>query len=269
MIEVACYVCGATAHRPWASENGYQAVRCKDCGLVYVSPRPAPESIGRAAQTGMHAGERELAVTGTYGGAKRHAHYLSRLTDLFGAGYFHGESERWLDVGAGFGELLETLAIASGGSLRARGLEPNEAKAASARARNLDVSFVELSALGERYHYVSLLNVFSHLPDPPATLAELGGLLEPGGELVMQTGNFAELEREDIPVSLELPDHLSFASEPLLERVLEKAGFRLVTVRSYPMYPERKKPGRLRGKSEAVGERRALDLWLRARRARD
>ena len=266
MIDVACYVCGATAHTPWATENGYQAVRCKDCGLVYVSPRPAPESIDRAAQTGMHAGERELAVTGTYGGAKRHAHYLSRLTDLFGAGYFHGSGERWLDVGAGFGELLETLAIASGGSLRARGLEPNEAKAASARARNLDVSFVELAALRERYHYISLLNVFSHLPDPPATLAELGALLEPGGELVMQTGNFAELEREEIPVSLELPDHLSFGSERLLKRVLDKAGFTLLSLRSYPMYPAPRKRSLLRRKADPVPARQPLDLWLRARR---
>jgi len=241
-------------------------VRCKDCGLVYVSPRPALASISRAAQTGMHAGERSLEVTGAYGGPKRHAHYLSRLADLFGPGYFHGSGERWLDVGAGFGELLETLAIASGGSLRARGLEPNEAKAASARARHLDVSFVELSALGERFQYVSLLNVFSHLPDPPATLAELATVLEPGGELVLQTGNFAELERNEIPVSLELPDHLSFASERLLRRVLDKSGFTLLAIKTYPMYAAPRKRNMLRRKADSLPERQPMDLWLRARR---
>jgi 2-polyprenyl-3-methyl-5-hydroxy-6-metoxy-1,4-benzoquinol methylase len=264
---VPCYVCGATAHTPWGTENGHQAVRCKDCGLVYVSPRPALASISRAARTGMHAGQQNLEVTGAYGGTKRHAHYLSRLSDLFGAGYFHGSGERWLDIGAGFGELLETLALASGGSLRARGLEPNEAKASSARARHLDVSFIELSDLKERYHYVSLLNVFSHLPDPPATLAELGSVLEPGGELVLQTGNFAELERSEIPVPLELPDHLSFANERLLRRVLQKAGFALVSIRSYPMYSTQPKRSMLRRKTEPLEGRRPMDLWLRARRA--
>jgi len=266
VIVVPCYVCGSREHTPWASENGHQAVRCRDCGLVYVNPRPAPESISRAAQTGMHGGERNLAVTGAYGGPQRHEHYLSRLADLFGPGYFHGSGERWLDVGAGFGELLETLAIASGGTLRARGLEPNETKAASARERKLDVSFVELSALGQRFHYVSLLNVFSHLPDPPATLAELGDLLEPGGELVMQTGNFAELEPEEIPVPLDLPDHLSFGSERLLRRVLDRSGFTLVSLRSYAMYPPRRRRTVLRQKAEPVVERQPLDLWLRARR---
>ncbi|HWP07067.1 MAG TPA: class I SAM-dependent methyltransferase [Polyangiaceae bacterium] len=265
---VPCYVCGATAHAPWGTENGHYAVRCKDCGLVYVSPRPTLASISRAAQTGLHGGEQNLEVTGSYGGAKRHAHYLSRLADLFGAGYFHGSGERWLDVGAGFGELLETLAIASGGTLRTRGLEPNEAKAASARARHLDVSFTELSALGERFHYLSLLNVFSHLPDPPATLMELATVLEPGGELVLQTGNFAELERNEIPVPLELPDHLSFANERLLRRVLDKSGFTLVSIRSYPMYAAPRKRGVLRRKSATAPERQPMDLWLRARRTR-
>jgi len=266
MVVVHCYVCGSPDHRPWASENGHQAVRCRDCGLVYVNPRPALEDISRAAQTGMHAGERSLAVTGSYGGPKRHAHYLSRLSDLFGPGYFHGSGERWLDVGAGFGELIETLAIASGGTLRARGLEPNQTKAASARARNLDVSFFDAKAPGERFHYISLLNVFSHLPDPPTTLAELALLLEPGGELVLQTGNFAELDPEEIPVRLELPDHLSFASERLLRRVLDRAGYELVRFRSYPMYPAPRRRAVLRRSAATVPERQCLDLWLRARR---
>jgi SAM-dependent methyltransferase len=266
MIVVPCYVCGSRDHRPWASENGYHAVRCRDCGLVYVNPRPALEDISRAAQTGMHEGEQSLAVTGAYGGPQRHAHYLSRLSDLFGPGYFHGSGERWLDVGAGFGELVEALAIASGGTLRARGLEPNETKAASARERNLDVSFFEPQALAERFHYISLLNVFSHLPDPPSTLAELGELMEPGGELVMQTGNFAELEHEEIPVPLELPDHLSFANERLLRRVLDRSGYTLVSFRSYAMYPAPRRRSVLRRSAAAVPERQCLDLWLRARR---
>jgi ubiquinone/menaquinone biosynthesis C-methylase UbiE len=263
-MQLACYVCGSSEGRPWGSENGYQAVRCRDCGLVYVSPRPALESISRAAQTGLHAGEHELAVTGDYA-KKKVALYARRLAELYGPGYFHGAGERWLDVGAGFGEFLEALAHASGGTLRARGLEPNETKAASARGRGLTVTFVELSELGERFHFISLLNVLSHLPDPPAMLTRLRELLEPGGELLLQTGNFAELERAEIPVSLDLPDHLSFANERLLVRVLERAGFAVVGSRSYPMFAsqERRRFGIKRAPS--APERQCLDLWLRAR----
>jgi SAM-dependent methyltransferase len=263
-MQLPCYVCGSSESRPCASENGYQAVRCRDCGLVYVSPRPALESISRAAQTGLHAGEQELAVTGEYAKTKV-ALYLRRLADLYGPGYFHGAGERWLDVGSGFGELLEALGQASGGTLRARGLEPNETKSASARERGLAVTFVELSELGERFHFISLLNVFSHLPDPPVTLARLRELLEPGGELLLQTGNFAELERSEIPVSLDLPDHLSFANERLLVRLLERAGFAVVGSRSYPMFPGKQSSRFGIKRTPSAPERQCLDLWLRAR----
>jgi SAM-dependent methyltransferase len=234
---------------------------------VYVNPRPPLESITRAAQTGMHAGERELKVTGTYGGRRRIDAYRARLSDVYGPGYFHGSGERWLDVGAGFGEFLEALGEASAGSLKTRGLEPNTTKAASARSRGLDVTFAELASLGERYHHISLLNVFSHLPDPPALLASLRELLEPGGELLLQTGNFAELEPDQIPVPLELPDHLSFANERLLRRVLGGAGFSVVAVKSYPMRAQVKRPVLSRKRKLAsTPQRQCLDLWIRARR---
>jgi len=262
--DASCYVCGSDERKPWATENGHHAVRCADCGLVYVSPRPRLEDISRAAQTGLHAGEKELAVTGAYGGRRRVEHYLARLADLYGRAYFHGAGERWLDVGAGFGEFLEALGEASGGALKTRGLEPNEAKAASARERRLNVTFAELSALGERYHHVSLLNVFSHLPEPPAMLRTLRDLLEPSGELLLQTGNFAELERSEIPVSLDLPDHLSFANERLLRRVLDATGFGVVTVKAYPMFPPPQRG--VLGRRGTPAGRQCLDVWVRARR---
>lgn len=265
MVVVPCYLCGSSASRPWASENGYAAVRCAECGLVYVNPRPAPESISRAAQTGLHSGEQELAVTGSYGGRRRVDHYLKRLAELYGPAYFHGAGERWLDVGSGFGEFLEALGEASGGALKTRGLEPNETKAASARERRLNVSFAELSSLGETYHHVSLLNVYSHLPDPPAMLGSLRELLEPSGELLLQTGNFAELERDDIPVRLDLPDHLSFANERLIRRVLAASGFDIVAVKAYPMFPLPKR-GVLARRAAPPARRQCLDLWVRARR---
>ncbi len=82
----------------------------------------------------------------------------------------------------------------------------------------------------------------------------------------MQTGNFAELEHEEIPVPLERPDHLSFASERLLRRVLERAGYTLLAFRSYPMYPAPKRRSLVRQKKVSPSaDRQALDLWLRAR----
>jgi SAM-dependent methyltransferase len=263
MLErVACYVCGKQNDGVWARENGYTAVRCSDCGLVYVDPRPRLEDISRAARTGLHAGAAELDVVGSYGGEPRIRRYASVLRDLYGDGYFYKSGERWLDYGCGFGEFLEALRQESGGGLKLVGLDPNDRKAASARERGLEVSF-DPSTLSGRFHYISLLNVYSHLPNPPETLAELREHLEAGGELVIQTGNFAELEREQIPTQLDLPDHLSFAGERLVRRVLEKAGFSVQKVVRYEMF------GRPRGLRAKLGApkkppRGCSDLWVRA-----
>jgi 2-polyprenyl-3-methyl-5-hydroxy-6-metoxy-1,4-benzoquinol methylase len=261
---VRCYVCGKQNSEVWARENGHVAVRCGDCGLVYVDPRPRLENISAGARTGLHEGAGELNVIGSYGGEPRVRRYKDILRDLYGDGYFYKSGESWLDYGCGYGEFLEALRQESGGALKLTGLEPNEVKAASARQRGLDVSF-DSSMLKRRFHYISLLNVYSHLPNPPETLAELAEGLEPGGEVLIETGNFAELEREQIPTSLDLPDHLSFAGERLLRRVLEKTGFRVQKVVRYPMFA---RPRGLRARLSAPKPARGCsDMWIRASRS--
>jgi 2-polyprenyl-3-methyl-5-hydroxy-6-metoxy-1,4-benzoquinol methylase len=79
--------------------------------------------------------------------------------------------------------------------------------------------------VAELYNYVSLMNVYSHLPDPVAFLTQLRALLRAGGELVLLTGNGGDLERVEYPGPLSLPDHLSFVGHAHLRRVLARAGY--------------------------------------------
>ncbi|HKY37290.1 MAG TPA: methyltransferase domain-containing protein [Polyangiaceae bacterium] len=262
---VACYVCGITDSRPWAEENGFSAVRCVGCGLVYVNPRPTRSAISRAAQSGMHEGARTLDETGGRDGRKVGA-YRRRLQALFAPSELAQRGSRvWLDFGCGFGEFLEALQLESDGQLSLRGSEPNERKATAARARGFAVSFRDLAQEERRYAFISMLNVFSHLPDPPQLLALLRCLLLPAGELLLQTGNWAELERSAIRDRLHLPDHLSFASESIIRRLLDAAGFQLLSVQRYPMFSggflRHLVPTRFRAENTT----QPCDLWFRAR----
>jgi SAM-dependent methyltransferase len=232
--------------------------------LLFVNPRPALASIDKATESGMHAGDETLNVSGRHGGEPRVRTYERKLADLYPRDRLRGSTARWLDVGCGHGEFLEALGRTAGKSLRLVGSEPNRVKAAAARERGLDVSFRDLDAETQRYGYVSLLNVYSHLPDPPAFLTKLRNLLEPGGELVLQTGNWAELERADVGDKLSLPDHLSFASEELVGKALAQAGFEVLSVHRYRVRP-RGLARRIQGvfrKPSGVG---TCDLWFRAR----
>jgi SAM-dependent methyltransferase len=259
---VACYVCGSSDSSRWAEENGFQAVRCGSCGLVYVTPRPTRASISLAAQSGLHEGQMTTDETGARAPGKVKG-YRQRLRALYGAGGLTDKrGARWLDIGCGFGEFLEALQLESAGSLLTCGSEPNERKASAARSRDLDVTFRDLACETTTYDFVSLLNVFSHLPHPPELLQQLRSRMRPGGEIVLQTGNWAELERDAIPDRLHLPDHLSFGSEAIVRRLFEASGFSVVSVLRYPMF----RPSlwaRLGGKSASAAG--ACDLWFRAR----
>ena len=69
---------------------------------------------------------------------------------------------------------------------------------------------------------VSLINVFSHLPDVHGFFAEIATLVRPGGELLVVTGNGADIERADYPQALSLPDHVVFGGEAHIVGVLER-----------------------------------------------
>ncbi len=232
MEQVACYNCRKTQSSHYASENGFTLVKCCACGLLYVNPRPSTEAINEAHKLGVHRGAETIGTTGHYNFSKI-SMYKKILADLYGQpAAFSGK--KWLDIGCGYGEFLLALKGFSKNGIIARGAEPNLRKLAADRRRGLDVGDFDLSSHEGQYDVVSLLNVYSHLPDPVSSIASWKQLLLPGGEILIQTGDTADLPLELHPKPLYLPDHLSFASERILTRILEESGFCVIGVHKYP-----------------------------------
>jgi hypothetical protein len=102
-----------------------------------------------------------------------------------------------------------------------------------AQKRGLPVDTTSLSQVTDRFTHLSLINVFSHLPDPVEFLRQLAELLAPSGKLLLVTGNAADISRDEYPGNLYLPDHLIFGGQESVKAVLEKAGFQIVTLRAY------------------------------------
>lgn len=213
-------------------ENGFACVRCDACGILYVNPRPVSDHIDRAVQLGVHAEEQaDLNVIGTRAGWKVRTfqRVLRRMFPEFGGA---STPIRWLDVGAGFGEFVEAVAsVAPPGSV-CEGIEPMIPKTEAAQKRGLPIRALYMQDIQETFDVVSLIDVFSHIPDFHAFLEDTKRLLKPGGEIFLKTGNAAELtSRSQFPGPLTLPDHLVFAGEQHLERYLHDAGFKVTRVR--------------------------------------
>lgn len=234
MVTVSCYNCHSGEHEFYLRENGYSLVRCKGCGLLYVRDRPDENTIEISTAIGQHHGDKTLDANVRYNPAVR-AEYKNVLGDIFAEGF--GGIGTWLDVGCGYGEFIETVSEMSGNSVDISGSEPNLTKQASGKKRGLKVDYFDLETHPVQYDMVSLLNVYSHLPDPYNFIMTLKNIIKPGGQFLIQTGNAAEFSPQDILKPLGLPDHLSFTSEKILSDMLGRIGFEIVSVHKFADLP--------------------------------
>ena len=158
--------------------------------------------------------------------------YRSILKALYG-GTLSNQRVAWLDIGCGYGEFLTALKSTVGTKSALMGSEPNRRKAHYAQERGLDVAYHDLDDLPDKFTHISLLNVFSHLPEPVGFLSRARDHLEPGGELLIQTGNGADLNRQDVPGALWLPDHLIFGGRVTLDHLIQMLGMDLQKIIDY------------------------------------
>jgi SAM-dependent methyltransferase len=227
---VPCPCCRRDAgNEVWAKENGYDAIKCNNCGLVYVNPRPSASLISEAVKTGLHrdvAHGRTAIAYRTAGNVRLYRQLLSRaLPDVWTAGH----PISWLDVGAGYGEIVEAVTMLAPPGSRVEGIEPMTPKVAACRRRGLNIKEAYLTSVEGQYDFVSLINVFSHVPDFHEFLRDVKRVMNPAGEFLMETGNIGDLTNvRDVPTELDLPDHLVFAGEQNISRYLNEAGFEIL-----------------------------------------
>lgn len=230
---INCPYCGETESLPWARENGYTAVKCSGCGIVYVNPCPPLSLINEAVKTGVHSGVGlGRAAIARRVGAKV-SRYKKLLSSMFNDVWHNPKGISWLDVGAGYGEVVEALSALAPPGSKIEGIEPMKPKAEHAKKRGLTIHEVYLSDVDEKYDFLSLVNVFSHIPDfRDFLIRDVKRLLKRNGEIFIETGNIGDLNsRQEIQTELNLPDHLVFAGEKHIVGYLLEAGFGVSEIR--------------------------------------
>ena len=238
MIRIPCNHCGLDDTELAAVQNGFRVVRCRGCGLVYVSPRPDPESLP-ALYSDYHArgGGDEASWDRLMAGCFREAARL--LEDA------RGGAGRLLDVGCGFGGFVRLM---TGRGWAAEGIDPSPTTVSAAVRGGLPVRLGTLGEAEGKYDAVTMFYVLEHLPDPAAALAKLSGLLVPGGTLLLRVPHTAPIVRLLRPFGLDgtlfdPPFHLYDFPPSVLGDYLRAAGFdRVRTFPGAPTLPARRFP---------------------------
>lgn len=228
---IGCPYCKHKSYSSWGTDNGFTAVKCDSCQFVYVNPRPLSSMIDDAVRTGTHSEEANSINVVTRRINSKVERYRKIFDEIFNDVWQKKKPISWLDVGSGFGEIIEAINILAPPNSNIQGLEPMKPKADDARGRGLIIKDGYIDSVTEKFDFISLIDVFSHIPDFRAFLEGAKNVLNKDGEIFIETGNAADFDRSQIPSELSLPDHLVFAGESHMKGYLTDAGFEIIKIK--------------------------------------
>lgn len=236
MENISCDLCGVDDAEIIFSGMGWKQpvpdgcvlVRCHQCGLMYLNPRPTPDEIGNfyrpdysPYQPAIEDERFWLMRSIRRGKLVRRRRMIEKFSGR-GTGSI-------LDVGCSTGLFLHEMKRAGWETV---GIEPNQSAAAYARDRfNLEVfqgTLTQSSYPAKAFNVVSYWDVLEHTFSPFTELQHTAELLQPGGLVVINLPNFDCPEREwfgPLWNGYDPPRHLYVFTRQTLTRLLQKTGF--------------------------------------------
>jgi 2-polyprenyl-3-methyl-5-hydroxy-6-metoxy-1,4-benzoquinol methylase len=233
---VGCPLCGSERHEAAlsatdpsnpASPSEFHIVRCAECGLHFINPRPTPESMGRFYATNYrpHLGQ---------------AHRDRRLRGWYPKDWLRkpalvGRRPRLLDFGCGAGHFLAAMDRVG---WEAIGLDMSEAAVRAVRETiglaALPGSLPHDDLEPATFNLITMWHSLEHVHDPAAVTREARRLLAPAGQLIVAVPNFAGFPQRWFGANwygLDLPRHLTHFTPATLRQMLEASGFEVLDMR--------------------------------------
>ena len=227
-MTVSCVLCGADDYTLVDVQRGYRIVECRQCGLVYLNPRPSPEWLARSYQDYLPSDADGVAnwtrmMAGLYRTARR------RLIQRYPSG------GRLLDVGCAYGHFLE---IMRGAGWQVEGIEICEPVVAACRRKGLQVQTATLATADlppMRYDAVTMFYVLEHVTDPMKGLRKILASLKPGGFCLVRVPDTTPIVKTLVRLGRQTelydpPYHLFDYSPRVLTRMLRETGFENVRI---------------------------------------
>lgn len=229
----SCGLCGADQPLPQGRRaDGLELVKCDGCGLVYLDPMPDPASLRRLYEREDYFGFKGKAAAGAYRNYERSHRFdvdtrrldfrlvANQLPTVRGA--------RVLEIGCGLGGLLATFQAAGAVCL---GIEPN-VEAAHRCTERLGITVLALPfeeaarQLTPGFDAIVAISVLEHVARPGEFLDLAGGLLRPGGVLLVSTPNWlcAEAHGSDWVYWHGAFEHVCYFAPTVLRRACQARG---------------------------------------------
>ena len=230
---VPCAICGKQNAELFMKGSGLAcAVRCRNDGLVYQSPRLKPAIIREQNKTFVRADNLQLFTDYRRAMLRREARAIQQFKP----------GGRLLDIGCATGTLFEFF---NGSGWRLHGLDTSqtgvELAAGQYRAEVFCGTLQEAHYPAGSFDVVSVLDTLYYNPWPDRELIEIRRVLKDDGLLALEIPGYTyRMMRERGPLCWLLnrtwargfanSRHLYFFSPRTIRRLLNNAGFRIVRV---------------------------------------
>ncbi len=239
--EVHCCVCGGDSGRMalrgrdvefLTCDNEFAFLACRDCGHLYLSPRPKSQDLSVIYRNYLTENEASAYYPSSF---------VARVKDRFDAARLrcvlarmrHGS--RVLDIGAGAGRLLGLLRRASGQQLE---LYANDlwfdAKVRAdfdAQAVTMLEGPIESVATDVRFDAITAVHVIEHVSDPRGMLRWIAAHLTDEGVAYLETPDTAAPARRIFGHHwgmTHFPRHFNLFSRQHLAQLAREAGLEVV-----------------------------------------
>jgi len=237
---VQCNLCGSSCHHWLFTKRSWRIVRCTECDLVFVNPRPSFQTLPSLYDDHQKSSElrsNEPIPRNTEKYINRPQEYLNIILRRKNAG-------RILDVGCNEGSFLQR---AKAHGFDVMGIEISQA-AVKAATKEFGIRETEIicgafeSVMLEPEHFdvITFWDVLEHLPDPSAALLKSRDLLSDDGILVVRCPNIDGLVPRASYYAIAKafgrwphpspPRHLYEFSETTLRALLLKSGFQTIEI---------------------------------------
>jgi len=219
------------------SDYDFRVVQCRNCGLIYINPRPSKDEIANfypdtyswketlTAESKITKIIRRLEKIYRY-------HLLSYETSKI-VRVASRQTGKLLDVGCGAGDRLDIFRRLG---FDTYGIEPSSSAEYARRHLGLNVKqgdLFEANYPDSFFDIITLYNVLEHTHNPQKIIEELHRILKEDGIVAIQVPNTDSIQSKLFKkrwAAVDVPRDLYYFNIRLLEKILAKENFEITKI---------------------------------------
>lgn len=252
-VETCCNNCGSSESElittgieheyKNTTDDVFNVVRCQNCGLVYLNPRPDVSELATIYPPNYYA----YAIESGYDDSQRQnfyykARYKRILSGLeYVLSFCQGDKLKVLDIGCADGHILNWFGKVRTHDVETYGCDLNEAAVRKAKERGHTTyvgRFEDVDLPESYFDFVWASHVIEHVADPKAFTQKVFRILKPGGIFWFWTPNIGSLDAKIFKHkhwgAYHFPRHWVFYDAKSVEKLASVTGFELVHIEYQP-----------------------------------